>query len=191
MGTNRIIANNIYLRGPNQYIVRGTRVCNAWRTDVRFDDRDWSRRDLMGRWGRSLTTYIFNKSTVTFRLIASAYSIIFSCSSNHRIIDSQERYTNSSDRISCPWCHGTSVINDTGHYWYVLTRTEKWISMVSTNVFIRWHGDIPGTAWLNRIAHFAVDILPLHNYKSDLAHLSDLYSLVIELYKYERWAKNI
>ena len=39
------------------------------------------------------------------------------------------------------------------------------------------------TAWLNRIAHLAVGILLLHHYKSDFAHLSYLYSLVIGLYK--------
>ena len=39
------------------------------------------------------------------------------------------------------------------------------------------------------IAHFVVDILLLHHYKRDLAHLSDLYSLVIGMYKSERWAK--
>ena len=33
------------------------------------------------------------------------------------------------------------------------------------------------------IAHFAVDILLLHHYKSDLAHLSDFDSLVNELSK--------
>ena len=42
------------------------------------------------------------------------------------------------------------------------------------------------TVWLNRIAHFAVDILLLHHYKRDLAHLSDFDSLVIELSKSER-----
>ena len=45
------------------------------------------------------------------------------------------------------------------------------------------------TVWLKCIAHFEVDILLLHHYKSDLAHLSDLYSLVIGMYKYERWEK--
>ena len=58
VGTNIIIANNIYLRGSNQYIVRITRVRNARRTDVGFDARDWIRRYLTGCWGRSLTTYI-------------------------------------------------------------------------------------------------------------------------------------
>ena len=42
------------------------------------------------------------------------------------------------------------------------------------------------TIRLNRIAHFVVGILLLHHYKSDLAHLSDLYSLVVGMYKYER-----
>ena len=46
-----------------------------------------------------------------------------------------------------------------------------------------------GTVRLNRIAHFAVDILLLHQYNSDLSHLSYLYSLVIGMYKYERWEK--
>ena len=35
------------------------------------------------------------------------------------------------------------------------------------------------------IAHFEVDILLLHNYKNDLAHLSDFDSLVNELSKCE------
>ena len=42
------------------------------------------------------------------------------------------------------------------------------------------------TIRLNMIAHFAVDILLLHHYKSNLAHLSDFYSLVIGISKYER-----
>ena len=46
-------------------------------------------------------------------------------------------------------------------------------------------GDCIYTAWLNRIAHFAVGILLLHHYKSDLAHLPYLYSLVIGMYKFE------
>ena len=33
-------------------------------------------------------------------------------------------------------------------------------------------------------------ILLLHHYKSDFAHISDLYSLVIGMYKSEIWAKN-
>ena len=39
------------------------------------------------------------------------------------------------------------------------------------------------TVRMIEIAHFSVRILLLHHYKSDLAHLSDLYSLVIGLYK--------
>ena len=42
------------------------------------------------------------------------------------------------------------------------------------------------TVWLKWIAHFAVGILLLHNYKSDLVHISDLYSLVIGIYISER-----
>ena len=42
------------------------------------------------------------------------------------------------------------------------------------------------TAWLNRIAHFAVDILLLHHYKSNLAYLSDFDSLVLGISKSER-----
>ena len=37
------------------------------------------------------------------------------------------------------------------------------------------------TVRMKWIAHFAVDILLLHQYKSNLAHLSDLDSLVIGL----------
>ena len=40
-------------------------------------------------------------------------------------------------------------------------------------------------------ARFSVHILLLHRYMSDLAHLSDLYSLVIGLYKSEMRAKII
>ena len=40
-------------------------------------------------------------------------------------------------------------------------------------------------------ARFLVHILLLHHYKRYLAHLSDVYSLVIWMYKYERWAKTI
>ena len=40
-------------------------------------------------------------------------------------------------------------------------------------------------------AHFSVHILLLHHYKSDFAYISDLYSLVIGLYKSEIWAKDI
>ena len=47
------------------------------------------------------------------------------------------------------------------------------------------------TAWLNRIAHFAVGILLLNHYGSDLAHISYLYSLVIGLYKSWIWEKII
>ena len=39
-------------------------------------------------------------------------------------------------------------------------------------------------------AHFAVDILLLHHYKSSLVHLSDFDSLVIGLSKSERREKN-
>ena len=45
------------------------------------------------------------------------------------------------------------------------------------------------TVWLKWIAHFAVGILLPHHYESNLAHLSDLCSLVIGLYKSERRAK--
>ena len=58
-----------------------------------------------------------------------------------------------------------------------------------------WKASCPhqpdSTAWLNRIAHFAVGILLLHHYRSDLARLSDFYSLVFGIYKSERWAKQI
>ena len=40
------------------------------------------------------------------------------------------------------------------------------------------------------IAHFSVDILLLHHYKSDLAHLSDFDSLVNGLSKSETRAKD-
>ena len=43
--------------------------------------------------------------------------------------------------------------------------------------------DLYITLWLKWIVHFAVGILLLHHYKSDLVHLSDLFSLVIGIYK--------
>ena len=48
-----------------------------------------------------------------------------------------------------------------------------------------------GTFWLISTARFSVHILPLHHYKSDLAHISDFDSFVIGLSKSERWAKII
>ena len=42
------------------------------------------------------------------------------------------------------------------------------------------------TVRMKWIAHFAVGILLLHHYRSNLAHLSYFYSLVIGLYKSER-----
>ena len=47
------------------------------------------------------------------------------------------------------------------------------------------------TIWLMWTARFSVHILLLHHYMSDLAHLSDFYSLVIGVSKYERGAKII
>ena len=52
-----------------------------------------------------------------------------------------------------------------------------------TNVIGRYS---VATVWLKWIAHLAVGILLLHHYVSDLAHLSDLYSSVIGLYKSEK-----
>ena len=43
---------------------------------------------------------------------------------------------------------------------------------------------------LKWIATLLVDILILHHYGSNLAHISDFYSFVILLQKFERWAKN-
>ena len=42
------------------------------------------------------------------------------------------------------------------------------------------------TVLLIEMPHFYVGKLPLHHYRSDLAHISDLYSLVIGLSKSER-----
>ena len=42
------------------------------------------------------------------------------------------------------------------------------------------------TVWMISTAHFSVHILLLHHYKSNLAHLSYLYILVLGLYKSER-----
>ena len=46
------------------------------------------------------------------------------------------------------------------------------------------------TVMLIEMPRFSVAKLLLHHYKSDLAHISDLYSLVIGLYKSGIWAKN-
>ena len=43
---------------------------------------------------------------------------------------------------------------------------------------------------VDRDASLSVGKLFLHHHKSDLAHTSDLYSLVIGMYKSEIWAKN-
>ena len=68
--------------------------------------------------------------------------------------------------------------------------TKKGHSVNRRNLINNWYLTIPKisteppsshTAWLNRIAQSAVVILPLHHYESDLAHPSDLYTLVIEL----------
>ena len=45
------------------------------------------------------------------------------------------------------------------------------------------------TVWLNMIAHFAVVVLLLHQYRSNLASLSDIDVLVIGLSKSEKRAK--
>ena len=45
--------------------------------------------------------------------------------------------------------------------------------------------------WMILTARFSLHILLLHHYKSDLAHTSDRYSLVIELYLYELWGKKL
>ena len=42
----------------------------------------------------------------------------------------------------------------------------------------------------NLDSRFSVHILLLHHYMSDFAHILDLYSLVIGIYKSEIWAKN-
>ena len=47
------------------------------------------------------------------------------------------------------------------------------------------------TVWMISTARFSVHILLLHHYASDLAHLSDLYSLVIGMYKSQIWTKKI
>ena len=47
------------------------------------------------------------------------------------------------------------------------------------------------TVRMIEIAHFSVHILLLHHYKSDFAHTSYLYSLVIGLYKAVIWTKKI
>ena len=41
------------------------------------------------------------------------------------------------------------------------------------------------TVRMKWIAHFAVDILLHHHYESNLVYISDVYSLVIGIYKYE------
>ena len=46
------------------------------------------------------------------------------------------------------------------------------------------------TVRMNEMPRFYVGKLLLHHYRKDLAHISYLYSLVIEVYKSERWAKD-
>ena len=49
--------------------------------------------------------------------------------------------------------------------------------------------DINGTVWMISTARFSVHILLLHHYGSDLAHISDRYSSVIEMYLSEMLEK--
>ena len=67
---------------------------------------------------------------------------------------------------------------------------KLYLSLFHTEHLSIYHIDnflfIMYTVWLNWRAHFAVDILLLHHYGSDLAHLSDFGSLVIRISKYER-----
>ena len=51
---------------------------------------------------------------------------------------------------------------------------------------IEVRSEIIRTVRMNEMPHFYVGKLLLHHYRSDLAHISDLYNLVIELYKSER-----
>ena len=44
---------------------------------------------------------------------------------------------------------------------------------------------------VDRDASLSEHILLLHQYESDFAYISDLYSLVIGLYKYEIWEKKL
>ena len=50
---------------------------------------------------------------------------------------------------------------------------------------------VGSTVMLIEMPRFSVAILLLHHYKSDLAHTTDRWSLVIELYLSEIWAKII
>ena len=59
----------------------------------------------------------------------------------------------------------------------VFTHTVRMISTARFSVH---------TVWMISTARFSVGKLLLYHYKSNLAHISDLYSLVIELYKSER-----
>ena len=72
---------------------------------------------------------------------------------------------------------------DFSNHFMTITAFSKFYRSKSTT--------LKNTVWLKWIAHFAIRILLLHHYKSDLAHLSDLYFLVIGLYKSERWAKSV
>ena len=76
---------------------------------------------------------------------------------------------------------------------HVFIAKHFYIVLVKSMIMFSWALYIPQhyTVWMKWIAHFAVGILLLHHYKRDLAHLSDLYSLVIGLYNYERLAKHI
>ena len=56
---------------------------------------------------------------------------------------------------------------------------------VAHSMYIKYHPPYIRTALMKWISHFAVDILLLHHYKSDLSHLSDFDILVIGLSKFE------
>ena len=60
---------------------------------------------------------------------------------------------------------------------------EAILSLIPSDLF---HPRISPTVWMNEMPRFYVGKLFLHHYKSDLAHLSDLYSTMTKLYKYER-----
>ena len=74
------------------------------------------------------------------------------------------------------------------------TETVKYLELIDQNKFrlifntaskvCRFTGHA-STVWLKWIAHFAVGVHLLHQYKSSLAHLSDFNSLVIGLLKYK------
>ena len=80
-----------------------------------------------------------------------------------------------------PWYKGVNIFVPIPYGRLVDGHPYPVTSFFSLNIF-----RFDGTVRMISTARFSVHILILHHYGSDLAHLSDLYSLGIGLYKSER-----